>query len=221
MKGFPNLEDMTLRTGFQSLLQRQGVRDLLLREFQHNKGAEHSAKENFIRVLNLTLNGTEQISIYKPYKIWNCFMYFRQCMKKYEYFFKQVQEHNKFLYNTWALFPNPDHADREQKPSSLSHWPRQTSIYIFLCLVLQWALEWCKNVHPLLLKIWHLISLKLLKYHRNIQRVLRNYFWIWWLTERGWCGLLGHKAEMDAAPGLKGPLSCLTQSWWSPDRSRV
>lgn len=64
MKGFPNLEDVTLRTAFQSLLQRQVVRDLSLREFQHNKGAEHSAKENFIGVLNLTQNRTTKNPVF-------------------------------------------------------------------------------------------------------------------------------------------------------------
>lgn len=157
MNGFPNLEDMTLRTGFQSLLRRQGFGDLSLGEFQYNEGAEHSAKENFIGAPNLTLNRTEQISTYEPYEIWSCLIYFRQC-----WFLKQAQEHYKFLHNTWAFVSQSwsHHADREQKSSSLSHWPRQTSIYVFLGLVLQWTLEGCKNVYPLLLKMWHLISLK-------------------------------------------------------------
>ena len=61
MKGFPNLEDMTLRTGFQSSLQRLGVGDLLLGEFQHDDGSRElsMAKENFIGALNQILNRTE------------------------------------------------------------------------------------------------------------------------------------------------------------------
>lgn len=46
---------------------------------------------------------------------------------------------------------------------------------------------------------------KLFKYHRNIQGVFKLHFWTWWLTGRGWHGLLGHKAEMDQSQDWKLP----------------
>lgn len=62
MKGVSNLRNITLRTGFQSLLQRRGIGDLSLGEFKHNEGRRAFTKQNFIGALNLTLNRTEQIS---------------------------------------------------------------------------------------------------------------------------------------------------------------
>lgn len=175
------------------------------------KRAENSAKENFIGALNLTLNRTEKISIYKPYEIWSCLIYFRQCCFLNIINFSTIPEH---------LFLNPDHTeyksqtvcptDQDKHPSASSYaWYysrplRDTKMYTHCCSKSDIWFHW-----------------KLLKYHTNIQGVLRNDFWVWWLTGMGWHGLLGHKAEMDAAPGLRAPLSCLTQSWWSPDSSRV
>lgn len=58
---------------------------------------------------------------------------------------------------------------------------------------------------------------KLLKYHRNIQGLFRNYFWIWWLSGMRWHGLLGHKAViMKELPNRKEQRWMQSQGWQLP-----
>lgn len=58
MKRGPNLEAMTLRTCFQSSLQRPGVGVTLFGEFQHDDGSRElsMAMESFTGALYLILN---------------------------------------------------------------------------------------------------------------------------------------------------------------------